>query len=100
MKGEFSEPGMTIHFAANASSDLKWQLFEKVRHSAGFMLLYHSPLAFNILSRDFFASEGDCISSLKAQRCSGLKGQAKAACNHAQIGICHATFNVPSAHNS
>jgi len=60
VKGEFSEPGMTIHFAANASSDLKWQLFEKVRHSAGFMLLYHSPLAFNILSRDFFASEGDC----------------------------------------
>ena len=26
-------------------------------------------------------------------------GQAKASCNHAQIGVCHATFNVPSNHN-
>lgn len=46
-----------------------------------------------------FASVGQCISTLKAQRCRGLKGQAKAACNHAQIGVCHATFNVPSSHN-
>lgn len=46
-----------------------------------------------------FATVGDCISGLKAQRCGGLKGQAKAACNHAQIGVCHATFNVPSSHN-
>ncbi|MFY9824863.1 MAG: hypothetical protein WAM82_26020 [Thermoanaerobaculia bacterium] len=46
-----------------------------------------------------FATLGDCISTLKAQRCGGLKGQAKAACNHAQIGVCDATFNVPSAHN-
>jgi hypothetical protein len=47
-----------------------------------------------------FASVGQCISGLKAQRCGGLKGQAKAACNHAQIGVCHATFNVPSSHNN
>ena len=46
-----------------------------------------------------FADVGTCISTLKAQRCAGLKGQDRAACNHAQIGICHATFNVPSAHN-
>jgi len=46
-----------------------------------------------------YASVGQCISGLKAQRCGGLKGQAKAACNHAQIGVCHATFNVPSSHN-
>jgi hypothetical protein len=46
-----------------------------------------------------FATVGACISGLKAQRCGGLKGQAKAACNHAQIGVCHATFNVPSSHN-
>ena len=46
-----------------------------------------------------FASVGACISGLKAARCGGLKGQAKAACNHAQIGVCHATFNVPSSHN-
>ncbi len=46
-----------------------------------------------------FSSVGQCISSLKAARCKGLKGQAKAACNHAQIGVCHATFNVPSSHN-
>ncbi|HET6343305.1 MAG TPA: hypothetical protein VFH51_00180 [Myxococcota bacterium] len=53
----------------------------------------------NLTINPAFASVGDCISSLKAQRCSGLKGQAKAACNHAQTGVCHATFNVPSAHN-
>lgn len=47
-----------------------------------------------------FASVGECISTLKAQRCGGLKGKAKAACNHAQIGVCHATFNVPSSHNN
>lgn len=47
-----------------------------------------------------FASVGECISTLKAQWCSGLKGKTKAACNHAQIGVCHASFNVPSAHNN
>jgi len=47
-----------------------------------------------------FSSVGDCISTLTAQRCAGLKGQARAACNHSQIGVCHATFNVPSAHNN
>jgi hypothetical protein len=46
-----------------------------------------------------FESVGECLGSLKQQECSGLTGQAKAACNHAQIGICNATFNVPSAHN-
>lgn len=46
-----------------------------------------------------FDSVGECISTLKQQHCSGLKGKAKAACNHAQIGICHAAFNVPSSHN-
>ena len=46
-----------------------------------------------------FETVGDCISTLKQQRCSGVTGKAKAACNHAQIGVCHATFNVPSAHN-
>lgn len=46
-----------------------------------------------------FDSVGQCISTLKQQQCSGLTGKAKAACNHAQIGVCHATFNVPSAHN-
>ncbi len=46
-----------------------------------------------------FSSAGECISTLKAQRCGGFNGQAKAACNHAQIGVCHATFNVPSSHN-
>lgn len=40
------------------------------------------------------------ISTLKAQHCSGLRGKAKAACNHAQIGVCHAAFNVPSSHNN
>lgn len=47
-----------------------------------------------------FDTVGECISTLKAQRCGGLHGKAKAACNHAQIGICHATFNVPSSHNN
>ena len=46
-----------------------------------------------------FESVGQCISTLKQQECSGLKGKDKAACNHAQIGVCHASFNVPSAHN-
>lgn len=46
-----------------------------------------------------FSSLGQCISSLKAARCGGLKGQARASCNHAQIGVCDATFNVHNAHN-
>lgn len=46
-----------------------------------------------------FDTVGQCISTLQAQHCSGLTGKAKAACNHAQIGVCHATFNVPSSHN-
>lgn len=54
----------------------------------------------NLTINPQFSSVGQCISSLKAARCGGLKGQAKADCNHAQIGVCHATFNVPSAHNN
>lgn len=46
-----------------------------------------------------FDTVGECISTLKAQHCNGLHGKAKAACNHAQIGVCHATFNVPSSHS-
>jgi hypothetical protein len=53
----------------------------------------------NLMINPPFSSVGQCISGLKAQRCGGLKGQAKADCNHAQIGVCDATFNVPSAHN-
>lgn len=45
-----------------------------------------------------YSSVGDCISQRKAT-CNGLTGQARKTCNHAQIGVCHATFNVPSAHN-
>lgn len=45
-----------------------------------------------------YASVGDCITARKAT-CNGLTGQARKTCNHAQIGVCHATFNVPSAHN-
>lgn len=40
-----------------------------------------------------FASAGACISSLTAQNCSGLRGQARASCVIAQIGICRAKFN-------
>ncbi|HEX4952413.1 MAG TPA: hypothetical protein VF017_03325 [Thermoanaerobaculia bacterium] len=47
-----------------------------------------------------FDTVGECISTLKAQKCAGLKGSAKAACNHAQIGVCHAAFNVPSSHTN
>jgi hypothetical protein len=49
---------------------------------------------------NFFKSVGECISSLKKQNCSGLKGKDRAACNHAQIGACHATFGVPSSHSN
>ncbi len=38
-----------------------------------------------------FASHGDCVSSL-AQRCGGLEGQARAACNHAQQSLCRVLF--------
>jgi hypothetical protein len=44
-----------------------------------------------------YASVGACITARKAT-CNGLTGQARKTCNHAQIGVCHATFNVPSAH--
>jgi hypothetical protein len=43
------------------------------------------------------AQPGDCISQRKAT-CNGLTGQDRKTCNHAQIGVCQATFNVPSAH--
>jgi len=58
------------------------------------------PVTLNLTSASTYASAGDCISSLIAQHCAGLKGQDRAACNHSQIGICHATFNIPSAHNN
>ncbi|HEX6900244.1 MAG TPA: hypothetical protein VF789_11045 [Thermoanaerobaculia bacterium] len=56
------------------------------------------PVTFTLTGPNVYESAGDCIAALKAERCAGLKGQDRAACNHAQIGICHATFNVPSAH--
>jgi len=40
-----------------------------------------------------FASNGDCVSSLIAQRCGSLKGQARAACNHSQQSVCNAIFH-------
>jgi len=45
-----------------------------------------------------YSSVGACINARKAT-CNGLTGQSRKTCNHAQIGVCHATFNVPSAHN-
>ncbi len=45
-----------------------------------------------------FNSLGDCISTRKAV-CDGLTGQNRKTCNLAQIGMCQAMFNVPSAHN-
>ena len=45
-----------------------------------------------------FKSVGDCISTRKAV-CNGLTGQNRKTCNLAQIGMCQAMFNVPSAHN-
>ena len=45
-----------------------------------------------------FNSLGDCLSSRKAV-CDGLTGENRKTCNLAQIGICQAMFNVPSAHN-
>jgi hypothetical protein len=45
-----------------------------------------------------FKSLGDCISTRKAV-CNGLTGQNRKTCNLAQIGMCQAMFNVPSAHN-
>lgn len=47
-----------------------------------------------------FETVGECISGRKASACAGLTGQDRKTCNHAQIGICHAIFHVPSAHNN
>jgi hypothetical protein len=51
------------------------------------------------VSINFYNSVGECIRELKAQNCSDLRGRDRATCNHAQIGVCHAAFNVPSSHN-
>lgn len=51
------------------------------------------------VSINFYNSVGECIRELKAQNCSDLRGRDRADCNHAQIGVCHAAFNVPSSHN-
>jgi hypothetical protein len=58
------------------------------------------PLTLTLTAPNTYESAGDCIATLKAERCAGLTGQNRAACNRSQIGICHATFNVPSAHNN
>jgi hypothetical protein len=50
----------------------------------------------NLTINPVYSSVGACISARKAT-CNGLTGQAKKTCNHAQIGVCQATFNVPSA---
>lgn len=50
----------------------------------------------NLTINPAYASVGDCISQRKAT-CNGLTGQDRKTCNHAQIGVCQATFNVPSA---
>ncbi|HSF43134.1 MAG TPA: hypothetical protein VLT87_25265 [Thermoanaerobaculia bacterium] len=52
----------------------------------------------NLTINPAYASVGACITARKAT-CNGLTGQDRKTCNHAQIGVCHATFNVPSAHN-
>lgn len=58
------------------------------------------PVTLTLTAPNTYESAGDCIDTLKAERCAGLRGQDRAACNHAQVGICHATFNIPSAHNN
>ncbi len=58
------------------------------------------PVTLTLTAPNTYESAGDCIDALKAERCAGLRGQDRAACNHAQIGICHATFNIPSAHTN
>jgi hypothetical protein len=45
-----------------------------------------------------YATVGNCISDSLDKHCKGLKGRDRAACNAAQIGNCHAAFNVPSSH--
>lgn len=50
----------------------------------------------NLTINPAYASVGDCISQRKAT-CNKLTGQDRKTCNHAQIGVCQATFNVPSA---
>lgn len=58
------------------------------------------PISFNLTPQ--FDSVGECISeSIKTQcKNAGLTGRARASCNAAQIGNCHASFFVPSNHAS
>lgn len=42
---------------------------------------------------------GECISTLIAGACDGLKGSDRGLCAKDQIGLCHSLFEVPSAHN-
>jgi hypothetical protein len=53
-----SDEQITVRFA-NANSEIRWGAFVKVRYSPDLMLLYQTPVSFNILSRDFFASEDE-----------------------------------------
>jgi YcxB-like protein len=54
--GSVSEEGLEVH-GANGDSKLPWNLFIKQRRSKNLILLYQSPVMFNILAREFFASE-------------------------------------------
>jgi hypothetical protein len=57
-EGEISNAHFTVS-GANGTSDLLWPAFTKARHSRDLILLYQSPGAFNILSRNFFESDND-----------------------------------------
>lgn len=47
----------------------------------------------NLTINPTYASVGDCISQQR-RTCNSLTGQDRKTCNHAQIGVCQATFNV------
>ncbi len=49
----------------------------------------------NLTMTGGYPTVGACIDTNIKNNCSGLKGQNRSACVHAQIGTCHATFNVP-----
>src|SRR5437764_8424275 len=43
--------------ATNGISKISWPLFVKMRESRNTLLLYQSPVIYNIIAREFFASE-------------------------------------------
>jgi hypothetical protein len=63
IEGEVSERGLTVR-SSTFSGELLWSAFRSARFGEDMVLLYQSPMAFNIVARPMFASEDDWVKAV------------------------------------